>query len=105
MVEECVFAITSLSRLHANAEALLKLSREHWSIENRVHYVRDVAFGEDACTVSTGNAPQLLAALRNASLFLLRAAKWKSITKAMRRLAAKPTEAIHLVTGVNQNDF
>ena len=32
----------------ANAEKLLKLARQHWSIENRLHYVRDVSMGEDA---------------------------------------------------------
>ena len=102
---EIVLALTSLTRLRANAKALLKLSRQHWSIENRVHYVRDVAFGEDACTVSSGHAPQLLAALRNASLFLLRAAKWKSIARATRRLTAKPAEAIRIVTGARSTNF
>src|SRR5436190_4349069 len=71
---QIVLAITSLSRLRANAQALLELSRRHWSIENRLHYVRDVSMGEDACTVSSGSAPQFLAALRNLSIFLLRKA-------------------------------
>jgi len=50
---ETICFITSLPRLHANASALLNLARSHWSIENGIHRVRDVAFGEDACTVTT----------------------------------------------------
>src|ERR1035437_6709983 len=40
---EVVLAITSLTRLRADAKRLLKLTRQHWSIENRLHYVRDVS--------------------------------------------------------------
>jgi hypothetical protein len=47
-----------------NAAQLQAARRGHWAIES-VHYVRDVTFGEDACTVSTGHGPQNLAALRN----------------------------------------
>ena len=41
-------------------------------IENRLHYVRDVTLGEDASQVRTGAAPQVMAALRNVVLGLLR---------------------------------
>jgi hypothetical protein len=37
-----VYAITSLTTDEAGPERLLALSREHWGIENRLHYVRDV---------------------------------------------------------------
>ena len=69
---EVVHAITSLSPERADAARLLKLSRAHWGIENRLHWVRDVSLGEDACRVRTGAAPQVLAACRNAVLTLLR---------------------------------
>ena len=39
--------------------------RQHWGIENRVHWVRDVTFDEDRCTVRTGAGPQVLATVRN----------------------------------------
>ena len=67
-----VYAITSLSPARADAARLLALSRAHWDIENRLHWVRDVTLGEDACRVRTGSAPQVLAACRNAVLTLLR---------------------------------
>jgi predicted transposase YbfD/YdcC len=94
---ETICFITSLPRLRANAAALLKLARSHWSIENRLHRVRDVSMGEDACTVSSGPAPQTLAALRNAVLSLLRKNKVTNVARATRRFAAHPLEAIMLL--------
>ena len=67
-----VHAITSLPPEQADAARLLALSRAHWGIENRLHWVRDVTLGEDACRVRTGAAPQVLAACRNAVLTLVR---------------------------------
>ena len=62
-----------LSSLSATTppDGLLRLVRQHWHIENRLHWPRDVTLGEDACQVRTGRAPQALAALRNAVLGLL----------------------------------
>ena len=67
-----VHAITSLGPDRATAADLLALSRAHWEIENRLHRVRDVTLREDACRVRSGQAPQVLAACRNAVLTLLR---------------------------------
>ncbi len=65
------WAVTSLPRARAGPEELLALVREHWGVENRLHYRRDVALREDASRVRAGNAPQALAALRNAMLRLV----------------------------------
>jgi predicted transposase YbfD/YdcC len=70
---EIAYAITSLSRERAGPDRLLALARQHWSIENRLHYRRDTALGEDASRVRSGNAPQALAALRNTMLRLVEA--------------------------------
>jgi len=69
---ETVLAITSLASRQAGPSALLALSREHWGIENRLHYVRDVSCHEDQGRTHVGNAPQALAACRNTALTLLR---------------------------------
>jgi hypothetical protein len=74
------------------------LWRGHWGIENRVHYVRDVTWGEDAGQQRVGNAPQALAALRNALLSLLRALGWTSIADARRHDGAAPGRALRLLT-------
>jgi hypothetical protein len=47
---------------------LLELNQKHWSIENRLHYRRDVTLGEDACQVRIKGAPQVLAALNGGVL-------------------------------------
>jgi hypothetical protein len=44
---EIIYGITSLSTEHAGPERILALNRKHWSIENRLHWVRDVTFDED----------------------------------------------------------
>jgi predicted transposase YbfD/YdcC len=99
--QETVYGITSLSPHQANAERLLQLVRGHWEIENRLHWVRDVTLGEDACRVRSGGAPQFLAALRNAVVHLLEEVKASSKAAATRRLAIKPLEAVLLVTADN----
>jgi hypothetical protein len=97
--DETVCFVTSLPRLRANAKALLQLSRSHWSIENGLHWVRDVTFGEDACTVTSGDAPQLLAAVRNACAALLRKTSFTSIASAIRSMAAHPAQALAVIGG------
>ena len=70
---------------------LLALARGHWGIENRLHYVRDVTLGEDASRVRSGAAPQVLAALRNAVLALLRASGATNIAAALRDVTWRGT--------------
>ena len=91
------YAITSLGPERATAERLLALVRGHWAIENRLHYVRDVTFGEDASQVRTGAAPQVLAALRNVVLNLLRPAGWTNIAAALRHYAWQSGAALTLL--------
>ena len=90
---EVRYFITSVPRAAAGAPRLLQWARGHWSIENRSHYVRDVTLGEDASRVRQGSGPQVLAAVRNAALGLLR--QWggfESIAEALRRNAARVPE-------------
>jgi predicted transposase YbfD/YdcC len=86
---EVAYAITSAPRERADATTLLACNRGHWGIENRSHYVRDVTFGEDASQIEKGNAPQVLASLRNGILAALRADGVKNIASALRQNALK----------------
>ena len=54
------------------AARLLSLVRGHWGIENRLRYVRDVTIGEDGSQARTDSAPQMMAAVRNLALNILR---------------------------------
>ena len=95
--EEEVYGITSLDLQEANAKRLLELTRGHWGIENKLHYVRDVTFGEDGCRVRKGSAPQVLAAVRNAVIHLLAQVDASSKAAAIRRLNNHPEEALALL--------
>jgi predicted transposase YbfD/YdcC len=94
---EVVYGLTSLARAQADAGRLLALVRGHWGIENRLFGVRDGTLGEDACRVRRGAAPQVLAAVRNAAVYLLGLVRAASKAAATRRLAAHPAEAVALV--------
>ena len=92
------YAITSLTHARASVEQLADLWRGQWTIENRSHYVRDETMGEDRGQLAQGDAPQAMAALRNAVLAALRARGWDSIADAIRYHAASITHSVALVT-------
>lgn len=94
---EVVHGITSLPPERFTASRLLALTREHWTIENQLHYCRDVTLGEDACRVRTGHTPQVLAACRNTALNLLHRVMGSNCAAKIRRLAARPLEAFNLL--------
>ena len=96
MEVETAYGITSLTPHAAGAERLLKLNRTHWSIENNLHWVRDVVFGEDASRVRKASSPQILAAVRNTLIHLLATAKIVKLAAALRRFAVRPLEALRL---------
>ena len=60
-----------LSSLPPDAQQLGKAIRQHWSIENQLHWVLDVTFGEDASRIRTANAPLNMALLKRWSINLL----------------------------------
>ena len=64
-----------ISSLPSKAEHLLKVARRHWSIENELHWVLDVALKEDKCRVRKGHAAENLALLRHIALNLLKQEK------------------------------
>jgi len=94
---EIVYAVTSLSEDKADAARLLVLVRDHWKIENQLHYVRDVTLREDTCRVRCGAAPQVLAALRNATVHLLATVDATGCPEAIEHLQLHPDQAMKLI--------
>ena len=90
---EVRFFLTSLRPQQAALPRLLRLIRGHWSIEAK-HLLRDVSFGEDRSRLRTGAAPQILAALRNLAITLLRRLEVPNIAAMRRHFAARPAEAL-----------
>jgi predicted transposase YbfD/YdcC len=95
--EEVHYAVTSLSPDRASPARLEALWRGHWTIENRVHHVRDGSFAEDAIGAWVGNTAHALASLHNALLNLLRAKGYVRIADALRYHSARVERALQLI--------
>jgi predicted transposase YbfD/YdcC len=93
---EVVFLVTSRTPARGAPAQLLAWMRGHWSIEAR-HHVRDGSFGEDHSRLRCGHAPQLMAALRNLCITLLRRTKHPEISAARRSFAYHPAQALALL--------
>ena len=92
------YSVTSLSPTAAGEDRLLRILRDHWDIENRVHWVQDVTFGEDLSQIRTGGASQMMAGLRNLTTTLVRWAGHAKAAAALRRHAAHLAEAFALLS-------
>lgn len=84
--KEIVYGITSTTAKLSPPAHLNHYSRRHWTVENRLHYVRDVTFREDASQVRTGNAPRTTATFRNLSINTIRYAGRANISYTRRDL-------------------
>ncbi|MFI2652277.1 ISAs1 family transposase [Micromonospora fulviviridis] len=94
---ETVYAITDLRVHQAKPAQLAGWIRDHRSIENKVHWVRDVTYDEDRSQIRTGTGPQVMAALRNAAISALRTAGITNIAAANRHYARDSTRPLALL--------
>lgn len=77
-----------ISSASANAQTLLANTRNHWAIENQLHWVLDMSFGDDQSRIRKGNAPENIAVIRHAALNMIRMAKGKRESIKLLRKAA-----------------
>lgn len=96
---ESVTLITSLTSQQASPQKLLELNRNHWSIENRLHWVRDVILGEDAAKSRQANAPENLAAINSLVVHILDKTIGK-FTEGIQFFQRKTHKAIQTLTKV-----
>ena len=84
----------------AQPEQVAAWVQGHWGIENRLHWVRDVVFDEDRHQLRTRNGPEIMAALRNLTISLIRLAHGAqaAIASTTRSLSRQPKRAIKLIT-------
>src|SRR5438105_4193893 len=96
--EEVRYGVSSLPATIGIPERLLKLKRGHWTIENGLHYVKDVTMGEDRSTVHADNGPKIMAALRNTAISLLRRAGFSTIAARLRYNSTHPQAALQVLS-------
>ena len=95
---ETVYAVTDLSWQQTRADQLAEAIREHWHVENRLHWIRDVTFAEDLSQVRTGHGPANMATLRNLALSRHRIAGADNIAAACRHVGRHPNRVLPLLT-------
>ena len=77
-----------ISSMTADAEKMAAHIRNHWQVENCLHWVLDVTFRQDDCRIRTGNAAANFAAINHAAINLLRQGPGKMSMPQKRRSAA-----------------
>ena len=77
-----------ISSLAAEADEMLEIVRQHWGIENRLHWVLDVVFREDESRIRRDHGGQNMAVLRQLALNLLRKDQTKRLSLRMKRKRA-----------------
>lgn len=70
------------------ADELLNATRQHWGIENKLHWMLDVNFGEDASRKKAGNAAQNFSVISRIALNLLKNEKSRKLSIKKKRLSA-----------------
>jgi DDE_Tnp_1-associated/Transposase DDE domain len=85
-----VLGVTSLSAREAAPEHLAGYVRGQWTIENKIHWVRDVTFREDASQVRTAHRFRVMATLRNLTIGLIRQAGYTHIAATLRKIRNDP---------------
>jgi hypothetical protein len=91
------YAITDLSPRQATIRTLFSVWHQHWHIENKGHWIRDVDFGEDRSSARSHNAPRMLATLRDITVGLLRLAGAASIATARTALSLSVYQAASII--------
>jgi predicted transposase YbfD/YdcC len=94
---ETVYAVTSLTAAQASPAQLAAIMRGHWLIEDSLHWVRDMTFGEDSSQVRTRNGPRVMASLRNLIITILRLTGHASIAADLRYHARRPGRPIQTI--------
>lgn len=87
---ETVYVLTDLTSRQASPERLAKIARSQWTIENRLHFVRDTTFAKDASKVHTEHGPENMATLRSFAINCLRAASHHNIAAGLREMSYEP---------------
>ena len=95
--KEKIFGITSLTRAAGSPDRVLELNRGHWTIENGLHYTKDVSMGEDASRIRKGSGPRLMASFKNLIISLFKKSGIMKITEQTLNFALCKTKLFKFV--------
>ena len=99
---ETAYLVITLPAADAQPVDLNHWARRHWHIENRLHWIRNVTFGEDAHQARTANGPAIAAVLRNTAIGYHRSNGEPNIARATRRANRRPDDLINAVTSTTR---
>ena len=94
---ETVYGVTSSRPEKARPACLLAWNRNHWCIENGLHYVRDFTFDEDRCRIRKHAGARVMASLRSLAISILRLDDHTNIAAANRHHARDPQRTLKLL--------
>ena len=77
-----------ISSLRSNAEFMAKAIRQHWGIENGLHWVMDMVFRDDECRIRKDNSPANFTTIKHMASNMLRLSKGKGSMRSKRHMAA-----------------
>ena len=95
--QETQYGITNLKANQANPKKMLELVRSEWSIENKLHFRRDVTFQEDKTRMTHKPIARSMAIINNLVIALLNKQNFSNHAQARRIFCAKPASALALI--------
>ena len=97
------YLLTSLSSRRCGPKELLRGFRNHWSVENSLHHVKDRSWDEDVHTLRRPGLGEVFATLVNTGLNALRLEEWfpprMSMPLRAKTCAFRPTQTIARLCG------
>lgn len=94
-----------ISSLDVSAIEMLHSVRSHWAIENSLHWVLDMSFGDDQSRIRKDNAPQIMAVIRHIALNLLQLAKAHMPRQSIKRLRKMAGWSHDILNFILQQNF
>ena len=93
-----------ISSLASSPQEVLKAIRDHWAIENSLHWVLDMSFNEDYSRIRKQNAPHIMAIFRHVALNLLQRAKQnRQSIKRLRKLAGWDDSTLQSILSIKSS--
>ncbi len=83
---EIAYGITSRTPAQADPQRVLKVNRQHWTIENSCHYILDWNYDEDRSRIRTGHGPENVTRLRRFAIGVIKSKGVRSVAQKMRQL-------------------